>query len=158
MKNICAEMNDKLADLLFDPAAAPAKVRIHVEGCDRCRRELDELRATMALMDSWEAPEPNPYFLTRLEARMREERAAESAGWLSRLRASFAYGSRNHVRPLAAMAMTVMLLIGGGAYLGITNWDQQPVAASPQAAVVHDLQTMDNNAKALDELEAISSN
>ena len=48
MKNICAEMNDKLADLLFDPAAAPAKVRIHVEGCDRCRRELDELLASTA--------------------------------------------------------------------------------------------------------------
>jgi len=162
MKNICDEMNDKLADLLFDPAAAPAKVRTHVEGCDRCRRELDELRATMALMDSWEAPEPNPYFLTRLEARMRDERAAEPASWLqreiARLRANFAYSSRNHVRPLAAMAMTVMLLVGGGAYLGVTNWDQQPAAVSPQAAVVHDLQTMDNNAKALDELEAISSN
>ena len=158
MKNNCAKMNAKLADLLLDPAAAPAKLRTHVEGCDRCRRELDELRATMALMDSWEVPEPNPYFLTRLEARMREERAAEPVGWLSRLRASFAYGSRNHVRPLAAMAMTVMLLIGGGAYLGVTNWDQQPVAATPQAAVVHDLQTMGNNAQALDQLEEISSN
>ena len=162
MKNNCAKMNAKLADLLLDPAAAPAKLRTHVEGCDRCRRELDELRATMALMDSWKAPEPSPYFLTRLGGRMREERAVEPAGWLSRqiarLRGSFVYGSRNHVRPLAAMAMTVMLLVGGGAYLGVTNWDLQPVANSPQAAVVNDLQTMDNNAQLLDQLEAISSN
>ena len=162
MKNNCAGMNDKLADLLLDPDGAPAKVRTHVEGCDRCRRELDELRATMSLMDAWEAPEPSPYFLTRLDARMRDERAAEPAGWLkreiARLRASFVYGSRTHVRPLAAMAMTVMLLVGGGTYLGVTNWDQPPVAVSPQAAVVHDLQNMDNNAQVLDELEAISSN
>jgi anti-sigma factor RsiW len=155
-------MDAKLADLLLDSAAASAKVRTHVEGCDHCRRELDELRATMTLMDSWEAPEPSPYFLTRLDARMREERAAEPAGWLkreiTRLRASFTYGSRTHVRPLAAMAMTVMLLVGGGAYLGITNWDQQPTVVSPQAAVVHDLQNMDNNAQVLDQLEAISSN
>jgi len=162
MKNNCAGMDAKLADLLLDSAAASAKVRTHVEGCDHCRRELDELRATMTLMDSWEAPEPSPYFLTRLDARMREERAAEPAGWLkreiTRLRASFTYGSRTHVRPLAAMAMTVMLLVGGGAYLGITNWDQQPTVVSPQAAVVHDLQNMDNNAQVLDKLEAISSN
>jgi anti-sigma factor RsiW len=161
-KSNCSGMDAKLASLLLDPAAVtatlPDEVQTHLAGCDRCRRELDELRATMALMDNWKAPEPNPYFLTRLEARMREERAAEPADWLSRLRASFVYGSRNHVRPLAAMAMTVMLLVGGGAYLGVTNWDQQPTAASPQAAVVHDLQTMDNNAQALDQLEEISSN
>ena len=68
----------------------------------------------------------------------------------------FVYGPRTHVRPLAAMALTVLLLIGGGAYLGITDWDQ---TANPpgQAAVVHDLQTLDNNAQLLDQLEALSS-
>ncbi len=55
------------------------------------------------------------------------------------------------------MALTVMLLIGGGTYLGITDWDQ---AANPpgQAAVVHDLQTLDSNAQLLDQLETLSSN
>jgi hypothetical protein len=54
------------------------------------------------------------------------------------------------------MALTFVLLVGGGAYLGITNWDQQP-AAPGQAAVVHDLQTMDSNTQLLDQLEALSS-
>ena len=156
-KNNCAGMDAKLANLLLDPAAAPAKVQAHVEGCERCRRELDELRATMALLDTWKAPEPSPYFLTRLEARLREEREAEPAGWFARLRARFVYGPRTHVRPLAAMALTVLLLVGGGAYLGVTDWDQPP-AAPGQAAVVHDLQTLDNNAQLLDQLEALSSN
>jgi hypothetical protein len=161
MKNNCAGMDDKLAALLLDAAFAPAEVQAHVEGCESCRRELDELRTTMALMESWRAPEPNPYFLTRLSARLAEERAAEPVGWLkgslARLRAGFAYGPRTHVRPLAAMAMTVMLLVGGGTYLGVTNWDQPP-AATGQAAVVNDLQTMDKNAQLLDQLEEISSN
>jgi hypothetical protein len=55
------------------------------------------------------------------------------------------------------MALTFVLLVGGGAYLGITDWDQ-PSAAPGQAAVVHDLQTMENNAQLLDQLEALSSN
>jgi hypothetical protein len=50
-----------------------------------------------------------------------------------------------------------MLLVGGGTYLGITDWDQ---AGNPsgQAAVVHDLQTLDSNAQLLDQLETLSSN
>jgi hypothetical protein len=154
-------MDARLADLLLDPGTAPAKVRMHVEECGRCRAELDDLRATMALLDSWEGPEPTPYFLTRLEARLREQREAEAAGWLaiwfSRLRNGFAYGPRRHVRPLAAMAFTVVLLIGGGTYLNLANWDQT-VNPPTQAAVVHDLQTLDNNAQLLDQLESLSSN
>jgi hypothetical protein len=150
-------MGERLMDLLLDPAAVSAKVQAHVEGCEGCRRELDELRGTMALLDTWKGPEPNPYFLTRLEARLREERQAEPAGWFARARASFVFGSATHVRPLAAMALTIMLLVGGGAYLGVTNWDQPPAVPGPSAAAVHDLQTMDSNAKLLDQLEQLSS-
>jgi hypothetical protein len=55
------------------------------------------------------------------------------------------------------MALTVLLLVGGGAYLNITDW-LQPPAAPGQAAVVRDLQTMESNAQLLDQLEALSSN
>jgi hypothetical protein len=160
MKSNCTGMDAKLASLLLDPAAAsaalPAKVQAHLDGCDRCRRELDELRATMNLLDTWKTPEPNPYFLTRLEACLREEREARPAGWLAGLRARFAFQPATHVRPLAAMALTILLLVGGGTYLGITNWNQPP-AAPVQTAVVHDLQTMESNAQLLDQLESLSS-
>jgi anti-sigma factor RsiW len=142
--------------MLLDPEAVPAKVRAHVEHCDHCQGELAELGATMALLDTWDAPEPSPYFLTRLDARMREERQAEPEGWFARLRDRFAFGPSMHVRPLAAMAMAVMLLVGGGAYLGISDGDQ--TATPPKdAAVVHDLQTLDNNAQLLDQMEAMSA-
>jgi anti-sigma factor RsiW len=160
VKRNCTGMESKLADLLLDPTAAPAKVRAHVEQCDHCRGELAELQATMALLDTWESPEPNPYFLTRLDARMREERQAEPAAWpsswLARLRDRFAFGPSMHVRPLAAMAMAVVLLVGGGTYLGVTDVDQTS-ATIEQPAVVHDLQTLDNNAQLLDQMEAMST-
>ncbi len=160
-KNKCVGMESKLAELLLDPGSAPAKVQTHVAECDRCRNELAELKSTMALLDAWEAPAPNPYFLTRMEARMREEREAAPAGWLARriarIRDSFAYGPRMRLRPVAAMALTGVLLVGGGTYLGITNWNH-PIQPAGQTAVVHDLQTMENNAQLLDQLEALSNN
>jgi hypothetical protein len=111
----------------------------------------------MALLDTWESPEPTPYFLTRLHARLREERDAEPASWFERLRSRLVYGPAAHVRPLAAMALTIMLLVGGGTYLGITDWNQ-PAPAPGQTAIVHDLQTMDNNAQLLSQLEDLSAN
>jgi len=160
MKQNCTGMESKLADLLLDPGSAPAKVQTHVAECDGCRAELEKLKTTMGLLDAWQAPEPNPYFLTRFEARMREEREAAPSGWLAgamaRLRAGFAYGPGLRVRPLAAMALTVMLLVGGGAYLDITDWNK-PAQPASQAGVVHDLQILDNNAQLLDQMEALSA-
>ena len=156
MKKSCSGMETKLAEMLLDPERVPTKVQAHVDECAGCREELAELRATMELMDGWEAPVPSPYFLTRLDARMREERAAVPASWLERLRARISYGPSMHVRPLAAMALTVVLLVGGGAYLDVTNWDQPATTPGP-TAVVNDLQTLDNNAQLLDQLESMST-
>jgi anti-sigma factor RsiW len=161
LKMNCTEMESKLADLLLDPQAVPAKVQTHLAECDACSGQLAELQATMNLLDEWKAPEPSPFFMTRMQARMREEREAAPAGWLARkitaLRSSFTYGPVTHTRPLAAMALTVMLLLGGGAYLGMTDWTHtaQP---STQTAVVHDLQLLDSNAQLLDQLESIADN
>jgi hypothetical protein len=133
MKRTCTGRESELADLLLDPAAVPAKVRVHVEQC-----------------------EPSLYFLSRLDSRVREERQAAPEGWWARLRDRFTYGPALHVRPLAAMALTVALLIGGGAYLSVSDMDQS-AKPSQDAAVVHDLQTLDNNAQLLDQMEAVST-
>lgn len=153
-KNICAGMEAKLAELLLDAETVPAAVQAHVSTCPNCSRELEELRATLSLMDAWEAPEPNPYFMTRFQARLAEEKRVAPAGWLERLKARFLFGSQVHVKPLAALALTILVLLGGGTYLEV-YWEQ-PIAAPSQTAVVHDLQTLDNNAQLLDQLASIS--
>lgn len=161
LKMNCTEVETKLADLLLDPEAAPAKVQAHVAECEACRTQVADLRATMNLLDEWKAPEPSPFFMTRMQARMREEREAAPSGWLARklaaLRASFAYGPVTQRKPLAAMALTALLLLGGGAYLGMTDWTQT-TQQSQQTAVVHDLQLLDSNAQLLDQLESIADN
>jgi hypothetical protein len=93
--------------------------------------------------------------MTRFQARLNEEKQARPAGFFERLRARIMYGPQMHTRPLVAMAMTVVLLLGGGTYLDI-YW-QSPAPGPQNTAVVHDLQTLDNNAQLLDQLENISS-
>jgi len=160
----CNDVNAKLADLLFEETPMIAKeddLSTHLAQCQACSGQLAELRSTMALLDTWEAPEPNPYFLTRLNARLDEEREAAPVGWpkswYEKLRARLVYGSRLGLRPVAAMALSVMVLLGGGAYLGLNTWETTVTPAVHEAAVVNDLQTMDNNAQLLDQLEALSN-
>jgi len=142
----CTEMESKLADMLLDPDAAPAKVRDHVEQCPHCQEELTELQATMALLETWDAPGQVPIFLpgwTRKfgKSGRQRRRAGLPAARPVRLWAGPACasaGGDGSDRGAAA---------GGGAYLDVANWDQ-PAAPSAQAAVVHDLQTLDNNGTA----------
>lgn len=156
----CTTIRSQLEELLFEPEAVSALVRSHVESCAACKTEVEDLRATMAKLDAWEAPEPNPFFMTRLAARLEEERQAGRRGWLARLRADLAAGlfegARAHLQPMAATALTVALLVGGGAYMGVTNWMHMP-QQEIQTAVVSDLENMDANAQLLDRLESLSS-
>jgi hypothetical protein len=174
----CNDVHEKMVDLLFEveepvnqmsavanretsiASSLVAEVQMHLDACASCSEELTSLRSTMALLDEWKAPAANPYFLTRLNARLAEERAAEPAGWaqrwFGRLRARVLYGSQVGMRPVAAMALTVMVLVGGGAYLGVNELKTPPAQPVVQAAVVDDLQTLDNNAQILDQLESMS--
>jgi len=55
------------------------------------------------------------------------------------------------------MALTVALLVGGGAYLSVSDLLQPAQQASASGpAVVHDLQTLENNSQVLDTLESMS--
>ena len=160
-KSICSGMETQLAELLLDEEQASQQVRDHVAECAACSEALEELRATMGLLDEWAAPEPNPFFLTRMDARLREAREAEPRfrlmRWWQSLQDRMVMSSGTGVRPLAAMAMSLLLLVGGGTWLGLTGIEpEKPV--SPQASVVHELQTMESNAQLLDQLDAMDSN
>lgn len=156
----CNSVRAHLEELLFEPEAVPALVRSHVNTCAACSAEVAALRGTMKKLDLWQVPEPNPFFLTRLEARLREAREAEPTGWLhrqlARLRVGLVDGPHTHLRPLAVSSLMVVLLIGGGAYLDIVDWDHS-AQQDKQTAVVGDLETMASNAQVLDRLESLSS-
>lgn len=154
---ICRKMNTEfkslLPDLLLDRDRVPAAVRAHVEQCGDCSKELKSLEATMLALDGWEGVEPSPFFDARMAARMREARAEQPAGFLERLRERLLFGSNLHLRPLAAGALALVVLVGGGTYAGFQGLHPgTPVVAS---ATVKDLQSLDENAQVFQQMNSL---
>jgi len=82
----CNDVRENLIELISCGPADP-QVTAHVSQCSRCTAELNSLRNTMTLLDEWEAPEPSPYFLTRMRAHLKEEREkAPVSRWVAWLR------------------------------------------------------------------------
>lgn len=150
---ICRNVQAKLPDLLLEPESVAAEVRSHVENCAGCGRELLELKATMAALDAWEAPEVSPYFDSRMTAMLRAEQEAAPAGWLERLRARLLFGESMHLRPLAAAALALAIAVGGGLYADFSSQPAQPVQAS--SPVIGDLQSLDENSQVFQQLNAM---
>ena len=151
----CKATKAQLADLLLDPAAATPAAREHIAACADCSQELRELQATMQAMDAWEAPEPTPYFDTRLQARLREEKANPPARCWARMRMPLLYGSNPHFRPVAAGALALLLMLGGGTAVWVQHGAQPPVPQ--QSATVNDLQLLDGNAQVYQQLSSLDA-
>jgi predicted anti-sigma-YlaC factor YlaD len=134
----CEEVRELMPELSSGLMGTTPQIAGHLAECGACAGKLEELQQTMALLDEWQAPEPSPYFETRLQARLREEIAKPQAGWLQWFR-----------RPVLAAALTVLLGVGVGLYVthqrGITT-SKEPVAVMEgPGTAVSDLQTLDKN-------------
>jgi len=148
----CQKMNAQLADLLLDPQSVPEEVRGHLEGCTGCRQELEELRATMGLMDEWAVPEVSPFFDAKLLARLRAEQQNGRASFLERVKARFLYSSNMRLQPVLASVLGVVMLAGGGTY---ANLEWSTMHSVQESATVRDLQSLDGNAQVFQQLDAV---
>jgi anti-sigma factor RsiW len=135
----CNEIREQLPDLAAGMAVAGPGINDHLRSCGHCAGMLAEFRKTMALLDEWQAPEPSPYFDTRLKARLREEAAQQPVRWLAWLR-----------RPALAASLAAMVVVGGVVLrMEETKPAKNPgaiasVTAEPGSAV-GDLQALDKN-------------
>jgi len=133
----CNEIRERMPDVAAGFGEPTADEGKHLESCAACAEQLKAMRATMAVLDEWQAPEPSQYFDVRLQARLREEMAKPEAGWLRWFR-----------RPVLAAALTVLLGVGIGLFFtrdgGIIN---PPPTVEPEGpgSAVSDLQTLDKN-------------
>jgi len=149
----CQRCKNELAILLLDaenPAAAA--LQAHVDGCESCAAELCSLQATMAAMDEWAAPEPSPFFDTRLHARLREEMAAEPAGLWERMRARLLFNTSMQMRQVTVGAMALVILAGGGGYAGFSMLHPKPVEVSN---TVQELQVLDRNDQTIQQMDQL---
>lgn len=148
----CNEVRENMIDVLAGGLAAP-EVMEHFRQCNVCATELESMRKTMSLLDEWEVPEPSPYFLTRLNAHVREERGkAPASGLLAWMR-----------RPALAVSLAAAMVAGSAVY---TVLHQGPdsggmVDPAPQGTAVADVEVLDRNHEVLvntDLLDELSGN
>jgi hypothetical protein len=152
----CKTCQTALPDLLLDPAApANAAARAHVAACADCAQQLAALEATVALLDTWQAPEISPYFDQKLAVRLREEQAAPAPGWFERLRTRLLLNTGRQFRPAMAGALALVLVAGGGG-VGLSTFSHPHTApATPLSATVNDLQILDKNEQALQQVDQL---
>jgi hypothetical protein len=150
----CKSCREHLPDLLLDETYASTHpvVAEHLAACNDCGKELAELRATFALMDHWTAPEPSPYFDSKLRARLREAAAAEPEGLWERMRSFLMFSTGRRLRPALAGALALVMVAGGGSlFLGFN----QPTPSAAASPTVNDLKILDNNAQALQQMDQL---
>jgi predicted anti-sigma-YlaC factor YlaD len=139
----CNEIRELLPDLAAGMDTAKPEVEKHLASCDHCAAHLRDLQKTMALLDEWQAPEPSPYFDTRMQALLREEMARPQAAWLNWMR-----------RPAWAMSLAAVvfvgaLMVGNKSYLIETEAipTNPPALSLPvqPGTAVGDLQALERN-------------
>ena len=142
----CTGMKQFLPDLASGVQSVSGETEQHLRQCSSCAAELAALRSTMALLDHWEAPDPSPYFDTRLFARLREEKAkAAPRAWLSWVR-----------KPALAVALTLLVVTGVSLYTsqrGLNN--STVVIAADPGTPVGDLNALDKNHDLLTDFEVL---
>jgi|SRR5580698_1991487 hypothetical protein len=144
----CDEICELMPDLAAGLDTITPEVSDHVKSCAACAVKLEEMRQTMALLDEWRAPEPSPYFDTRLMARVREEKAKPS-GWLQWLR-----------RPALAVSLAVLMVMSitlfrNDAGLGGRNDGQVAAMVSEPGSAVSDLSAMDKNSELYSDFDVL---
>lgn len=150
----CRDCQSVLPDLLLDPAASDNGVaREHIRSCAACREEFASLEATMAVLDTWTAPEPSAYFDQKLAVRLREEQAMAPAGWLERMQNRLLFNTGRQFRPALAGALALVLVIGGGTVVNFTDFSHSGKAEV--SATVEDLQLLDRNDQALQTMDQL---
>jgi predicted anti-sigma-YlaC factor YlaD len=144
----CTQIRELLPDLAagMDASTPEPEVEKHIASCADCAAHLRDLQKTMALLDEWQAPEPSPYFDTRLQARLREEMAHPATGWLNSLnwlrRPAWAMS-------LAAVIFAGALFVGSKSYI----FQTEAIATKPPSlglpvqpgTAVGDLQALERN-------------
>jgi hypothetical protein len=131
----CNDVCELMPDLAAGLDAATPEVNDHLKNCAACASKLAEIHQTMTLLDEWRAPEPSPYFDTRLMARVREEKGQPSGWWLW-LR-----------KPALAVSLAVLMVMSATLIRtdGPKGGPDSSMAAIEPGTAVGDLQALDKN-------------
>jgi hypothetical protein len=132
----CNDIRELMPDLAAGLNAATPEMNAHIQSCTGCTEKLAEFHQTMVLLDEWQAPEPSPYFDTRLRARLREEAAKQPVGWFHWIR-----------RPAMAVSLALVMVVGITLFQkgGVQPPEISVAQPVEPGTAVGDLQALDKN-------------
>lgn len=149
----CEELRQEFMEVVLSGMQSVSpETQEHLRSCPVCLGELTSLQQTMGLLEEWQAPEPSPYFSTRLQARMREETLSPRRDWFAWLR-----------RPSLAAIAAVLIAVGVG-LLEMDPFSRNSntlatnngvVRVSTPDAAVSDLQYLDKNGDLFADFDAL---
>jgi hypothetical protein len=151
----CKEIREAVLEAAISEQPVRSELREHMEGCLGCRQEWESMRDTMALLNTWEAPEPSPFFDTKLNARLRAEAEAAPLNWKERIRAAVFRERPLGWRPLSAAALAVAMAVGISIYQLNSPRTTTTASAENGACAVVDLQDLDKNQQLINDLSLL---
>lgn len=141
----CNEVCELMPGLAAGMETVTPELGDHLKSCAACTGKLAEVRQTMALLDEWRAPEPSPYFDTRLMARVREEKGQPSGWWQWLRKPALA------VSLAVLMGMSITLFRNDAGNRG----DGQVVIAAEPGSAVSDLSAMDKDSELYSDFDVL---
>jgi len=149
----CKSFETELMDLVLIPDSMPSVAAVaHMKACPPCADEYVSFQQTFSLLDTWHVPQPTPYFDQKLAVLLREEQAAPRMGWFESIVTRMRFNTGRNFRPAMVGALSFALVVGGGSVLVAPFHANQPTQAS---ATVNDLQILDKNEQAFQELDEL---
>jgi anti-sigma factor RsiW len=150
----CEKMQELMPDVAMGAETPSLEMKSHLEACGKCAETLESMRATMALLDEWNVPEPSPYFDTKMQALLREEKEKAPTG-------VFASGLAWFRRPVFGIASVAVLAFG----VAFVNGDRFPTLRSQtnqqssvqRGTAVADLEALDKNSDMLQDFDSLDS-
>jgi len=133
----CKTLHNKLIFYLEGdlPEKEMKQVRIHLSGCSECAEFAGEMRKTLNVLETEKSPEVNPFFYTRLKAKM--EAGAQSSEKVT--------GHPALTRILQPALFSLLLLIGiySGIKIGQKAQGQLYATANAEEQVIPYLNEME---------------
>jgi hypothetical protein len=117
----CKEVKEALYDFLTRRLkdGDRQEVDAHITDCENCRKNLEELRGTLTLLDTWKTPELSPGFRASVLESINERDSRKPAAAIKRMFEWILQPSRLH-RSLQGLAVAAMILLAFTVYRGVS--------------------------------------
>lgn len=149
----CEKMQELMPEVASGAETPSPALKSHLAACGKCAETLEAMRSTMALLDEWKVPEPSPYFDTRMQALLREEKQKAPAGAFAGVMTWFR-------RPVLGI-VTVAVVSFGAAFLTgdrfPTVHNDVPKQTVARGTAVGDLEFLDKQSDLLQDFDALES-